>query len=392
MSAGARSTAAAAAVGAAAGLWLAAVLPGRAAPLRAPAAPVIEVVGFTPAEVELGGQRSVTVRGMLVNRGPGPARAIHVSLTARRTPGGEIVGTGGGVSWLDALDEGESGPFSVGVRFCCLPDIGAYDLTTSAAAAPAPRYRDLAVDGLHEQTVDGEGRIYGHLRNTGAAYLNASATDVYAGFWQGEDLVELQTARLPVFYTPDAPTGQSHPPGVAYPWAIAFPDVPFDRYQVWTFAAPFPTGVFPVPLAAEAVTAHRDVEGIVVRGELRSCGAVAVALVVIVVEARDGDGRLLEFGRAVLSLDDALDPGERQRFAVTWPGVRTAVDPSRVTAAAYAIDTQTVRPPAVPCPAAWPLGYLPWASQAGHGPGAAAPPPPEGRPFPSIPSALNARN
>lgn len=367
MSAIRRAAAVALAVAGGAGPWRATAPPGHAMPHGRPNAPVIEIVSFTPAEVELGGQRSVTVRGMLVNRGPGPARAIHVSLTARRTPGGEIVGVGGGVSWLDVLDEGESGPFSVGVRFCCLPDIGAYDLTTSADAAPAPRYHDLAVLDLNEQAVDGEGRVYGWLRNTGDAFLNASSTDVYAGFWHGDDLVELQTARLPVFYTPDAPTGQSHPPGVAYPWAIAFPDVQFDRYQVWTYAETFPAGVYPIPLAADAVTARRVAADIVVAGTLRSCGTAAAGLVVVVVEATAADGSLVEFGRAVLALDDPLDPGERQGFSLTWPNVRTAVDAARVTASAYAVDTQAVRPTAVPCAGLRRQGFLPALRRSGDG-------------------------
>lgn len=288
-------------------------------------------------------------------------------------PGGEIVGVGGGVSWLDALDEGESGPFSVGVRFCCLPDIGAYDLTTSADAAPAPRYHDLAVLDLNEQVVDGEGRVYGWLRNTGDAFLNASSTDVYAGFWHGDDLVELQTARLPVFYTPDAPTGQSHPPGVAYPWAIAFPDVQFDWYQVWTYAEPFPPGLYPIPLAADAVTARRVAADIVVAGTLRSCGTAAAGLVVVVVEATAADGSLVEFGRAVLALDDPLDPGERQGFSLTWPNVRPAVDAARVTATAYAVDTQAVRPTAVPCAGLRRQGFLPALTRSGDDGGSIRP-------------------
>lgn len=346
---------------------LSAASPMRAAQVGRPQAPRIEVVSFTPAEIVLGGRRTVMVRGLVANRGPGPAREIHVSLTARRAPGGEIIGTGSGMSWLGAMDEGEVGAFTAGLAICCLPDIGDYSFSTWAEPAVAPRYRDLDVDGLVRREVGAEHRIYGWLTNTGPAFLNASSLRVDAGFWKGDELIALHTARLPVQYSLDGSTGQSLPPAAAYPWAITFQDPTFDRYQVWVYAESFGADEFPIPLAADHVVAARAGDDVVVRGTVRNCGVATARAAVLVVVARDAEQQLLEFGRATLGLESPLAPGDRQPFALTWPAVGAVVETARVSAQAYAVETQAVRPREAPCAGIEPRGYVPWASVSAGG-------------------------
>jgi hypothetical protein len=329
--------------------------------LASPAAPQVVVERYTPSVLDLGGRRYVMVQGMLINRGPGPAQDIHVSLVARRSPGGEILGEGGGMSWLDVLNGGESGPFSVAVPHCCPEDIGAYDFTVTVQPAPADRYLDLAVTGMVEREVNGGRWIYGDLVNTGDAFLNATATDVYMGFWDGEDLVKLDTARMPILHSLEGPTGQSHPPGWRYPWAMQVPTVKFDRTEVWTYAERYPPDVYPVPLGAQGVVAARDGADIRVTATVTSCGTERVGGLLIMVVARDAEDRVVEFGLAQPALASPLAPGDRRPVSLVWPNIRAEIDPAGVTLWPLALDTQGERPGAIPCLPLMPANFLPMA-------------------------------
>lgn len=333
-----------------------------APPLQAsPTAPQVVVQSYTPSVLDLGGRRYVLVQGMLINRGPGPAQEIHVSLTARRSPGGEILGEGGGMSWLDVLNGGESGPFSVAVPHCCPEDIGAYDFTVNVEPAPADRYLDLAVTGMVEREVNGGPWIYGDLVNTGDAFLNATATDVYMGFWKGEDLVKLETARTPILHSLEGPTGQSQPPGWRYPWAIQVPALAFDRTQVWAYAERYPPNIYPVPLGAQGVVAARDGADIRVAATVMSCGTERTEGMLIMVVARDAEDRVLEFGLAQPPLASPLAPGDRRPVSLVWPNARAEIDPAGVTLWPLSLDTQGERPGAIPCLPLVPGSFLPLA-------------------------------
>ncbi len=329
-------------------------------PLAAnPTAPHVVIASYTPGRLVLGERRYVIVRGILQNHGPGPATDFQMTFTARREPGGEVLGEGGGVSWLDALDAGESGPFTAVVPYCCPEDIGAYDLTLSAAPAPADRYRALEVTGQVRREAGGLPWIYGDLVNTGADFLDVSATDVYMGFWKGEDLVMLDTARMPVLHSLGDPTGQSHPPGWRYPWAVQVPDVPFDRTEVWFNAAAFPPEVFPVPLGAQAVAAAREGADIQVRATIAHCGLAPAENLVVMVVARDAEDRVVEFGLAQPRLAAPIRPGDRVPIHLTWPGARAEIEPQRLSLWPLALESQNQRPSAIPCPPLLPVGLLP---------------------------------
>jgi len=322
----------------------------------------VVVERFTPREAELAGRRYVFAQGMLANHGPGPAADIHVVLTVRRTTDGETL-KGGGTSWLDVLDAGESGPFSVPIAHCCAAELADYTFTLFSTRAPGPRYRDLAVEAPVERDVDGARWIYGDLANSGDAFLNAPTTRLFMGFWAGDDLLEIETARLPVVFDVADPVGQSHPPGWRYPWAVHVPDVSFDRTTTWTYAESYPSGVYPIPLGVEGIAAARDGPDVRVEATLTHCGTGAVENVVVVVVARDAIGRVVEFGRAQPELAAPLPPGGRAPLVLIWPNARAEIDPARVTLWPLALETQAIRPIDIPCRPQAPQGYLPWLAR-----------------------------
>lgn len=320
-------------------------------------APTITVEHHHPREIVLGGRPYVMVYGILRNEGPGHAGRITVQLTARRSPGGEVLGVGGGEGWLDALDAGESGPFSVAVGHCCAADIGSYEFQVEAAPAAGPRYRALAMEGPVERAAEGGVELFGELRNTGEAYLDATATELFIGFWAGADLVAVDTARLPVIRG-EGPTGQSHPPGFAYPWALRVSAPPHDRSQVWAYAAPFPEGLHPVPVGVQNLSIEPASPGIRFSGMLVGCGGVPVESTALVVSARDALGPMA-FGVGRFDLAEPLAAGASAPFSATWPSAPAGLDPAGLSLAPFALGFQAERPAELFCPPRSPRAFLP---------------------------------
>lgn len=336
----------------------AAMAAGPLVPLRrVDQVPTITVEHHHPREIVLGGRPYVMVYGILRNEGPGHAGRVTVQLTARRSPGGEVLGVGGGESWLDALDAGESGPFSVAVGHCCAADIGSYEFVLEAAPAAGPRYRALAVAGPVERAAEGGVELFGELRNAGEAYLDATATELFVGFWAGDDLVAVDTARLPVIRG-GGPTGQSHPPGFAYPWALRVTAPPHDRSQVWTYAAPFPAGLHPVPVGVQNLTIEPASPGIRFSGTLIGCGVVPVESTALLVSARDPLGPLA-FGVGRFDLPEPLAPGASAPFSATWPSAPAGLDPAELSLSPFALGFQAERPAEIFCPPRSPRAFLP---------------------------------
>jgi len=334
-----------------------------------PSAPTVVVERFKVYEIDWAGQRRLWILGMVENQGPQPAARVQVDLKARRTPGGEVLAHGAGQSWLPVLDPGESGPFSVAVFYCCEQDVGEFDFSVDAVAAPARRYRDLAIEGIVTRPFMGAPWLYGELANAGETYLTAPATKVFVGFWQGADLAALDTARMPIFFGVEGAGSQAHPPGLRYPWAVRLPDVPYDRYQVWAYAEPYPGDLYPVPLGAADVAAERVGDDVTVRASVRHCGREPVASLVTMVVARDAEGRVVEFGRAALDLSAPLVPGAHALIAVAWPAAPPDVDPARVSLTPLALAAQAVRPVDPLCRPPAGRAWLPWLERGLGWPG-----------------------
>jgi hypothetical protein len=311
--------------------------------------PRVEVLSYTPRLGILGGQPYVFVRGMLQNRGPGVAHDIQIALQVFGSDPVTPIGVGGGVSWLDSLDAGESGPFSLAIRHCCPEDFLEYAFAIDVGRAGRRPYRQLSFEQVTRWDADAPPRLTGWIRNRGDAFLNAPSVDIYASFWSGEEMVALETARLPILYSLEGPTGQSLPPGAAYPWSMQLPEADFDRYELWHNGDPYPEGSFPVPLGYLPDRQRREGSDIVLEGSLRHCGREAVTVALLMLVGRDGQGRVLDFKLLQLITDEAIPPGSLGRLVARWPDAPADLDPAEVTLLPLALDVQDQRPASFPC-------------------------------------------
>ncbi len=329
--------------------------------LRAQEAPRVEILSFAPRLEKLAGQDYIFVRGLLINRGPGPAAGIQVDLRAFGEDPDSPIAQGGGVSMLDGLDSGASGPFSVALRYCCPDEVRDYRFSVQARAAAEPPYRALQVENVH-QIEEAEGPVIsGELLNGGQAVLLAPSIDVHAGFFSGQDLVALRTARMPIHYNASEPTGQSHPPGLRYPWQIALPDLDYDRYELWTNGDAYPDGLFPVPLGFDVRSRRRDGADILVSGWLRHCGQQDSEAALLMLSGKDDRGRVRDLRLLALVAQDAIPPGDRGWLEARWPDASPAVDLGRVELTPLSLSVQARRPAALPCAPMSHLGLLPLA-------------------------------
>lgn len=330
-------------------------------PARAqPRGPEVRVVTFSASSGELAGRPYVFVRGLLENRGPGPATRIQIALQTFGQDPDRPLAVSGSISWLDSLDSGERGPFSIAINHCCPEDLLDYRFSVAAEPAAERPYRALAFENLARFDAARPPEITGELRNRGDAYLNAPSVDVYAGFWAGDAMVALTTARMPILYGLEGPTGQSLAPGMAYPWQLRLPDVAFDRYELWANATAYPNGVYPVPLGFDGGPARREGQDLLVGGTLWNCGTESAGDVLLLLVGRDAEGRIRDFTLLELLTDEPLAPGSRGRLEARWPNSPATIDEGRVDLIPLALDTQLRRPAALPC--APPRGrvYLPW--------------------------------
>jgi len=336
---------------------------------RAAAVPRVEVLTHRAVRWQDAAVCRVHVKGLVVNRGPGLGGDIEVLLQVFDAPGGRLIGQGFGFSWLGVLREGESGPFAATTSpFSCSEEVGQIVFDISAVPAYVDRYRGLEVRGIATREVEGQTNLFGELVNTGPEFLNAADPNarVYVGFWSGEVLVDVIAARLPVFNIA-GPTGQPHPPGFSYPWAANVPVEPFDRIDTWAKAPTYPPGVFPVPLGLRNVAVSVGETGLELVGSLYNCGVEPAEDIVVVLVARHEDGGVVQFAVGELKTGAPLDPGQSSRVMVVWPAARADVDPARVEAYPFAIQTQMVHSGLVPCTRQVDRAYVPWAPQRRRG-------------------------
>ena len=327
--------------------------------LAQPQAPDLRVIAYTPLLGELAGKPYIFVRGMLENRGPGAATRIQIALQAFGEDPDRPLAVSGSISWLDSLDSGERGPFSIAVNHCCPEEIREYRFSVTAERAAERPYRALAFENLARFDEAEPPEITGELRNLGDAFLNAPSVDVYAGFWAGDALVALTTARMPILYGLEGPTGQSLAPGMAYPWQLRLPELAFDRYELWANATAYPDGVYPVPLGFEAGRPRREGEDLVVGGMLSHCGSEPAKDVLLLLVGRDAERRVLDFRLLELLSEAPIEPGERGRLEARWPKAPAGIDPAQLDLLPLALDTQSRRPAALPCAPPAARLYLP---------------------------------
>lgn len=291
----------------------------------APAQSGLEVLGYTPSTVELGGNTYVMVRGMLRNRGAFGVGQVTVNLTLWGEDPTSPLGLGSGQGFLDRLAPGEESPFTVAVRHCCLEDARRYAFVLSAPERREHPYRALEVRHVtSRQGRQGPERT-GELVNAGDLSVNAPSLDLYAAYWRGEDLIALHTANLPVLWSLGGDVGQALPPGLAYPFVIAEPVEPFDRVAYFINGTTYPLGSFPVPLGWGGLEGRRDGTDIVWRGVLRNCGLEATAAAILILDWRTADGSVRGFARWDLDLGTVLAPGAGRWIALRLGDAPTAL-------------------------------------------------------------------
>jgi hypothetical protein len=333
----------------------------RAASGRATAAGV-EVTQFTPTATTFAGQPAVIVRGLVTNGSGVAATHIDVGLRVRRSAGGEpLLPPAYGKSWLDTLSPGQTGPFSIVLRTCCPEEIGDYEFDVSWQGASRESYRALAAEGQVQRTVDDVEFLYGELANTGDGYVDASSTRVYIGFWRGADFVDGRSAIVPVV-PEDGEGGMGLAPGERLPWSTSLPELTYDRVELWPMAEPYPPDRYPVPLGTGRATVTAAERGVEVKALLTQCGTRPVENIVFLLEARDADGRLTQFDKAILTTSRPMRPGEEGEVTITWPTARPEVREGTLRLRAFAIEEQPDRPPARPCGGPRAVLYLPAAA------------------------------
>jgi hypothetical protein len=316
-------------------------------PVRAQEAPTVTLLDYTLAIEQIGERNYVFARGLLRNEGPGPATNIQIKMTLWGEDPSLPLGVGGGHGWLDDLDVDESGPFSVAVSHCCLEDIEEAAFEISADAALLAPYRALRVEDVRDEDIDGIRRLAGDLKNIGGRYVNASTVDVYAAFFDGDELVRLTTANMPIFFDVfNGAIGQSFPPEHAYPWQITLPaDGPaFTRYEVWSNGNPYPAGSYPVPLGFKIGTTSREDALIKIEGEIVHCGAEPYQAAAVVLKALGDDGRVVAFTRGEFESFVPLPPGSNTSVNIEWPNAPASIALDRIIVQVHAIANQSQRP------------------------------------------------
>lgn len=349
-----------------AALWIAALAGPDEAPLRA--AENLVVTGHWPSRLQLGGNDYVLVRGMMENRGAFGVGPVTVVLEAWGADPAAPLGRGSGQVFLDRVAPGERSPFTVAVRHCCPEDILRYDFVLDGPEQRAAPYRDLAVRReLRRRGANGPERT-AELANLGDRVVNAPSLDVYAAYWQGENLIDLRTANLPVLWSLSGPTGQSLPPGMAYPLVVAEPDQPFDRVAYFVNGTPYPAGLYPVPLGATVQRLSWDGADLLWQVLLSNCGVAPTEALVLILDWRDAEGLVRGFARWDLELPAPLPPGAGRWVQLRLSGAPAALlGPGERRLLPLALAVQERPPPSYHCePRTWRV-WLPAAQDPQEG-------------------------
>lgn len=267
------------------------------------------VTGYWPARLQLGGNDYVLVRGMLENRGAFGVGLVTVGLKVYGVDEMTPLAEGSGQAFLDRLAPGERSPFTVAVRHCCPEDLQRYAFSLEGPEQRAAPYRELAVRLELRRTGPRGPERSAELVNLGRRPVNAPSLDVYAAYWQGDNLLDLRTANLPVLWNLVGPTGQALAPGMVYPLVVAEPEQPFDRVEYFINGTPYPAGQYPVPLGARAERLWWDGDDLLWRVLLQNCGSAPVGSAVLILDWRDAQGWVRGFARWDLDLGEGLAPG-----------------------------------------------------------------------------------
>jgi hypothetical protein len=232
-------------------------------------------------------------------------------------------------------------------RYCCLEDVGFFDIGVSSEPAAVVGNRDLVVEDVVSRRVGETEFLYGDALNTGRSFLSVEDAQVYVGFWSGDELVDLRAAFLPVYRT-GAPGGQPIPPGFRMPWSVRV-DAPYDRVEAWTVVTPFPPGMFPIPLGIRELEVRPAIEGAALAARVYNCGAEPAADLLFIAVERDADGRVVQFERGAFAPPTPLRPGDDEAIVLEWDSARPLEDPARVALHAFTLQSQALRPAHVPC-------------------------------------------
>jgi hypothetical protein len=309
----------------------------------------LEVIAYTPSRLELGGRNYVMVRGMLRNSGAFGVGQVTVDLVLWGDDPSTPLGHGSGQGFLDRLAPGEESPFTVAVQHCCPEDARRYAFTLSGPEQRERPYRSLDVRAVSSRQGQHGPERTGELHNAGDRSVNAPSLDLYAAYWRGGDLIALRTANLPVLWSLDGPVGQALPPGLAYPFAVAEPDEPFDRVDYYINGTPYPVDQHPVPLGLGGLQGRQDGVDLVWRGLLYNCGLAAVDAAIVILDWRV-DGKVRGFARWDLDLGQSLAPGASRWVSLRLSdGPAALLAPGAATFLPLALAVQDRPPPAPVC-------------------------------------------
>jgi hypothetical protein len=299
-----------------------------------------------------GTQRTrVIVRGLVKNRVDHPATWEGIRLVVSDADGTEL-GIGYGHPLLPVLGPGEDGPFEVRAVLLGLVEPGDVQLNLRALGgqASADRDRSLRVEGVLSTTLSGEAALLGEVFNEGPHFLQAAETRIHVAFFEGDRLVALRAATLPVVQGAGI-EGQGHGPGESYPWLLVLPDLAFGTWRMWLQAETYPLDRFPVPLGLldpRFSELPGEEPSLRVEAELVHCGFRSVREARLVVVARSPEGRLARFAAGNLVLPGPLSPGASLPVQIDLSGVALS-EVDGLSLRPYALASQSVRPTAWPC-------------------------------------------
>jgi hypothetical protein len=329
---------------------LAAVSSGAGVSLAQPA-PIIEIVQYTAVDYQLAGVDYISVRGTLVNRGPGLAGRISILMVVSNA---DDERRGGAAPILRVLQEGETSPFWIATRRCCEEG---RRIVLSATAQPweVDRYRGLRVDGLIERVQSDRNIVYGDLTNAGDGFPYIGDASLNVIFYAGEIIVDSTAPATAI------PIGgnQSLAPGMRLPFYFFPSAMPYDRYEVFVDANPLATDYYPLPLGLVAESIEVG-SAVALSAVVMNCGIRPAYGAVVVVDGRDADGLLLGYRWALAEANPPVGAGRTANLRASWTTSGTLADASHVAAHVHALDLQQFPPGRIPCTMLRGPLYLPW--------------------------------
>ena len=293
----------------------------------------------------------VIVRGLVKNRVDHPATWEGIRLAVLDADGVELA-IGYGFPLLPVLAPGEDGPFEVRAVLPGPAEPGDLQLSLKALGgqAAADRDRSLRVDGVLSTTLSGQAALLGEVHNDGPHYLQAAETRIHVAFFEGDRLVAMRAATLPVVQGAGV-EGQGHGPGRSLSVADGAARSRLRDLAGVAARRALSRRSIPVPLGL-LDPRYSDLPGdepaVRVEADLVHCGFRSVREARLVVVARSMDGRLARFAAGDLVLPGPLSPGASLPVQIDLSGVGLS-EVEGLSLRPYALASQSVRPSAWPC-------------------------------------------